>query len=157
MGANDEHVTKEVEGGYVISSDPARLDVDAIHAFLVGAYWSEGIPRDVVERSIEGSLCFGLYLGDEQVGFARAISDHATFAYIGDVYVLDAHRGRGLAKALVGELLDHPRLRGLRRYGLVAPAAHEIYTPFGFQALSAPETHMEIRRPDFYLEAQEGS
>ncbi len=141
---------REVEGGYQISTDPSHLDVDAIHAFLVSSYWSTGIPRDVVERSIAGSLCFGVYLQGEQVGFARVIGDAATFAYVGDVYILEPHRGRGLSKLLMKAVMEHPDLEGLRRIQLATRDAHGLYRAFGFGSLSAPEQLMEIRRPNLY-------
>jgi GNAT superfamily N-acetyltransferase len=120
---------------YEISNDPARLDVDRIHRFLsTEAYWSPGVRRDVVERSIENSLPFGVYVGEtgEQVGFARVVSDCATFAWIADVYIEQAHRGHGLGKRLVTEILEHPDLQGLRRWLLGTADAHELYRRFGF-------------------------
>ena len=140
----------ETKDGYQISTDPTRLDVDAIHAFLVGAYWSIGIPRDLVERSIAGSLCFGVYLRGEQVGFARVIGDAATFAYVGDVYILEPHRGRGLSKELMAAVMRHPDLQGLRRIQLATQDAHGLYRGFGFGELSAPEQLMEIRASNLY-------
>lgn len=102
-----------------VSTDPARLDVDLIHEFLAASYWARGIPRSVVERSIRHSLCFGLYDGEQQVGFARVITDYATFAYLADVFVLESHRGCGLAKVLMEAIRSHPDLQGLRRWALV--------------------------------------
>src|SRR5688572_32081600 len=101
-----------------ISTDPARLDADAIHAYLSRSYWAAGIPREVVARSLEHSLCFGVYDGGRQVGFARVITDRATFAYVADVYILESHRGRGLAVRLMEQVMAHPDLQGLRRWGL---------------------------------------
>src|SRR5882757_6056909 len=119
--------------GYLVSDDPARLDVNAIHAFLSTSYWAQGIPREVVERSLKNSLCFGAYTeAREQVGLARVISDYATFAWLADVYVLDAHRGHGLSKALMRAIVTHPRLQGLRRFQLVTRNAHSLYAQFGF-------------------------
>ena len=135
---------------YVVSSDPARLDVDAIHAFLAASYWSPGIPKDVIERAIRGSLCFGLYHKDGQVGFARVVTDEATFAYLCDVYVLETHRGRGLGQWMMEVVMAHPSLQGLRRFHLVTRDAHGLYTKLGFKALENPEGHMEIRRRDVY-------
>jgi GNAT superfamily N-acetyltransferase len=121
---------------YTISTDRSRLDVDRIHRFLsTEAYWSPGVAREVVERSIDNSLCFGVYLGDEQVGFARAVTDRATFAWLADVYIEAPHRGHGLGKRLVAEILDHPELRGLRRWMLGTADAHGLYRQFGFSAL----------------------
>jgi GNAT superfamily N-acetyltransferase len=119
--------------GYLVSDERERLDVDAIWGYLRTAYWSEGVPRDVVERAIDGSLCVGLY-DDEgrQVGFARAVTDSATFAWIADVFVLEAHRGRGLGVWIVEWLLAHPRLQGLRAVTLATRDAHTLYERFGF-------------------------
>jgi GNAT superfamily N-acetyltransferase len=120
--------------GYVISTDPARLDRDAIWHFLRTSYWSPGVPREVVDRSIEGSLVFGLYApGGEQAGFARAVTDAATFAWLADVFVLDGHRGRGLGVWLVEAVLAHPDLQGLRRILLATADAHGLYRRFGFE------------------------
>jgi GNAT superfamily N-acetyltransferase len=109
--------------GYVISTDPTRLDVSVIHEYLTRSYWAAGIPRSVVERAIAGSLCFGLYHGSDQVGFARIITDSATYAYLADVFVLEPHRGRGLAKWLMDVIIAHPALQGLRRWASL-PATH---------------------------------
>jgi GNAT superfamily N-acetyltransferase len=130
-------------GDFVLTTDPGRFDRTAIHAFLTRSYWAEGIPREVVERAIEGSLSFGLFEGERQIGFARAVTDGATFAYLADVYVLESHRGRGLGRWLVECVMAHPDLQGLRRFMLVTRDAHEIYRPFGFEELRAPERHME--------------
>jgi GNAT superfamily N-acetyltransferase len=137
-------------GDYLISTDPARLDVESIHAFLTRVYWSEGISRDLVERASRGALCFGIYHLTGQVGYARIITDAATFAYLSDVYVLEEHRGRGLSKALMRCIMDHPSLQGLRRFVLVTKDAHKLYEPFGFQPVASPESYMEILRPDLY-------
>jgi GNAT superfamily N-acetyltransferase len=121
-------------GDYVISTDRSRLDLDAIHAYLSEeAYWSPGVSRDVVERSIEHSLNFGLYRGSEQAGFARVVTDYATFAWLADVFVLTEHRGAGLGKWLVETAVSHPKLRGLRRWILATGDAHEFYARFGFR------------------------
>lgn len=136
--------------GYRISTETAAMDVDAIHAYLTRSYWAEGIPREVVERAIHGSLCFGLFHGDEQVGFARVISDRATFAYLCDVYVLEAHRGHGLSKWLMEVVLAHSDLQGLRRFLLATRDAHELYRRYGFAPMQRPERFMEIVRPDIY-------
>ena len=136
------------EQGYSISTDPARLDVDAIHAFLTTSYWCAGIPKEIVEKSLRRSLCFGLYYEDRQVGLARVITDESTFAYLCDVYVLEEHRGRGLGHWLMEAVMSHPSLQGLRRYHLVTRDAHSLYRDFGFASLASPEGHMEIRRRD---------
>jgi GNAT superfamily N-acetyltransferase len=138
------------QGDFSISTDPARIDVNAVHAFLSRSYWAENIPRQTVERSIENSLCFGIYKGPEQVGFARVISDFATYAYLADVYVLESHRGRGLSKWLMQCIVEHPALQGLRRWTLATQDAHGLYAKFGFTPLSAPDRFMERRNPNVY-------
>jgi GNAT superfamily N-acetyltransferase len=122
---------------YEISTDPRRLDAERIHRFLsTEAYWSPGVAREVVERSIAGSLPFGVYApGGEQVGFARVVTDYATFAWLADVYIEHAHRGRGLGKRLVAEVLEHPDLQGMRRWMLGTADAHELYRRFGFDEI----------------------
>ncbi|HZR56952.1 MAG TPA: GNAT family N-acetyltransferase [Terriglobales bacterium] len=136
--------------GILISTDRARFDLDVIHGFLTNCYWCKGIPREIVARSIEHSLCFGIYNDSDQVGFARVISDFATYAYIGDVFVLESHRGRGLSKWLMECILQHPQLQGLRRWSLVTGDAHGLYSQFGFTPLQAPERWMEIHNRDVY-------
>ena len=138
-------------GDYLISDDPARLDVEAVHAFLTGCYWAEGIPREIVARSLANSLCLGLYAVDgKQISLLRVISDYTTFAYLCDVYVLEAHRSRGLSKAAMHACTSHPRLQNLRRQHLVTQDAHGLYAQFGFTALGHPDRHMEKRDPDVY-------
>jgi GNAT superfamily N-acetyltransferase len=139
-------------GEFLISTDPARLDLDAIHGFLAGSYWAKAIPRQVVARSIQHSLCFGLYEGERQVGFARVITDRATYAYLADVFVLESHRGRGLARWLMETVLAHPELQGLRRFNLVTRDAHDLYRKVGFSGLAHPERHMEMSRPGIYTQ-----
>ncbi len=136
---------------YDISTDPARLQLPAIHAYLTRSYWSPGIPQDVVARAIANSLCFGVYLGEEQVGFARVVTDKASFAYLADVYVLEAHRGQGLSKRLVETIQAHPDLQGLRRFLLATRDAHGLYAQFGFMPLARPQTMMEMRTPPAWL------
>ena len=138
--------------GYEITTDPARLDVAAIHAFLSEAYWSPGIPRAVIERAVTNSICFGALHDGAQVGFARVVTDRATFAYLADVYVLQEHRGRGLARRIMQAVIGHPDLQGLRRMLLATRDAHGLYTRFGFKPLAAPDRMMEIHRPDVYGE-----
>ena len=126
-----------------ITTDRARMDAAAIHAFLSQeSYWAHNVPREVVERAIANSLCAGAFDGDAQIGFARAITDYATFAYIADVYVLPSHRGRGISKLLMDAIVAHSELRGIRRWHLVTRDAHGLYAQFGFQALDVPERHM---------------
>jgi GNAT superfamily N-acetyltransferase len=129
--------------GFTISTDRTRLDRAAIHEFLRGSYWARGIPRDLVDRSIENSLCFGLYEGDRMIGFARVISDLATFGYLSDVFVLKSHRGRGLATWFMESVMTHPDLQGLRRWMLATADAHGLYRKVGFTELSKPERIME--------------
>ena len=137
--------------GYLISDDPALLDVDAIHAYLKSSYWAKDIPHEIVARSLENSLCLGIYAPDRrQVGLIRVISDFDTFAYVCDVYVLEGHRSRGLSKAALRLMTRHPRLQGLRRQQLVTDSAHGLYAQFGFTSLAFPERHMEKRDPDVY-------
>ncbi|HYG05040.1 MAG TPA: GNAT family N-acetyltransferase [Stenotrophomonas sp.] len=138
-----------------ISTDKGELDVPLVHHFLsTEAYWSPGIPRETVERAIAGSLCFGGYVdGAGQVAFARVVSDFATFAYLADVFVLPAHRGRGYAKQLMDAVFGHPQLQGLRRFMLATSDAHGLYAQYGFGAPARPQTLMEIARPDIYRQA----
>jgi GNAT superfamily N-acetyltransferase len=136
---------------FVISTDRERLSLDVVHGFLTNCYWAKGIPREVVARSIEHALCFGIYDGDgAQVGFARVISDFATIAYIGDVFVLEPQRGRGLGKWLMECIVQHPALQNLRRWILTTRDAHGLYSQFGFTPVKAPERFMELHRPNVY-------
>jgi GNAT superfamily N-acetyltransferase len=138
-------------GEFVISTDSVRLDLDVIHGFLTNCYWAKGVPREVVARSIEHALCFGVYDGrGAQVGFARVISDFATVAYIGDVFVLDSHRGRGLGKWLMESIMQHPALQGLRRWILTTRDAHGLYSQVGFTPVKFPERYMERHDPHVY-------
>jgi GNAT superfamily N-acetyltransferase len=140
---------EESRGGYWLGSDLGQMDVDAIHGYLSRVYWSEGTPREVVERSMQNSLCFGVFYGTEQVGFARVITDFATFAYVADVFVLEQHRGRGLATWLMQFMMQHPRLQGLRRWALATRDAHGLYEKVGFRLLN-PDRWMEIVVPNIY-------
>jgi len=137
-------------GDYLISTDRARLNIELIHEFLSkNTYWAVGRTREVVERSIENSLPFGIYKGDggnEQVGFGRVVTDYATFAWIADVFILSEHRGQGLSKWLMEVMLSHPQLQGFRRWVLATKDAHGLYERFGFIPLHRPERWME--RPD---------
>jgi GNAT superfamily N-acetyltransferase len=144
---SSEQYQREV---YVISTAPERLDAQAIHAYLSGSYWAESIPLEVVERSLRGSLCFGLYAPEGQVGLARIVTDHATFAYVCDVYVLPHHRGQGLGRWLMECVLHSPQLQGLRRWMLVTRDAHALYQQIGFRSLAEPARVMEIARPGMY-------
>ena len=134
-------------GELLISTDPSKLDVDAIHGFLSTSYWeTEGISRETIERSIRGSLCFGIYDHDRQVGFARVVSDGATFAYLCDDYVLESHRGQGLGKWLMQSIFNHPALQHLHRW-VVVTRDTRLYEKFGFSPLKEPETYLEIVQP----------
>jgi GNAT superfamily N-acetyltransferase len=143
-------ILEERRGDLLLSTDPSRLDVSVIHAFLSRSYWAQGIPREVVELSIEHSVCFGLYRRDDQIGFARAVTDRSTFAYLADVFILEPHRGRGLSKWLLSFVLSHPGLQNLRRFLLVTRDAHGLYEQFGFRPLENPERYAEIVRPEIY-------
>ena len=135
---------------YSISCDRDKLDLGTVHGFLSTSYWSPGLPIDVLRRAIAGSLCFGLYHGNAQVGFARVVTDKATFAYLCDVFVLEEHRGKKLGRWLMESVASHPDLQGLRRFVLVTRDAHGLYEQFGFRPLSRPEGYMELHRPDIY-------
>lgn len=143
-------MTESRRGTFTITTDPARIDRAAAHAFLTGSYWARGVPREVVDRSIENSIAFALFDGERQIGFARAVTDRATFAYLADVYVLEEYRGRGLARWLVETVLAHPDLQGLRRWMLATRDAHGLYARLGFTPLDAPERFMEIFDPEVY-------
>lgn len=133
-----------------ISTDPARLDLDAIWGWLRESYWSPGVPRETVARAIRNSIPFGIFEEQRQVGFARVVSDRATFAYVADVFVDPAARGRGLGVWLMDVIVAHPELQGLRRWMLATRDAHGLYAKSGFRPLSRPEIFMEIHRPDVY-------
>jgi len=138
-------------GEFLISTEPARLDLNVIYGFLTNCYWAKGIPREIVARSIEHSLCFGVYDGSgAQVGFARVVSDFATVAYLGDVFILESHSGRGLSKWLMECMMRHSALQNLRRWILLTRDAHGLYAQFGFAPVSSPERYMELHRPDVY-------
>jgi N-acetylglutamate synthase-like GNAT family acetyltransferase len=137
--------------GVYVSTDSAKLDLDVIHGYLVQSYWSKGIPRETVAHAIQHSLCFGAYDSNgPQVGFARVITDFATFAYIADVFVLESHRGRGISKLIMECIKQHPELQGLRRWTLSTKDAHTLYAQFGFTPLNSPGNFMEILRPNIY-------
>ena len=141
-------------GVYEISTDRQRIDISAVHAFLAQSYWSPAIPREIVERAIANSLCFGVYLGAQQAGFARVVTDKATFAYLADVFILTPHRGKGLSKWLMEFIMGHEELQGLRRFLLATKDAHGLYAQFGFEALADPSRIMENLKPDVYRQAR---
>jgi GNAT superfamily N-acetyltransferase len=142
--------------GFVVSTDPERLDVEAIHRFLASSYWAAAIPRETVARSLRHSLCFGLYHGSETIGLARVVTDRATFAYLCDVYVLAPWRGRGLARWMMECVMAHPDLQGLRRFNLVTRDAHRLYRPFGFVPPADPGAYLERRDPEVYKRRADG-
>jgi len=135
---------------YSISTDKERLDIGFIHAFLSGSYWAENIPVEIVRKSIEGSLCFGVYEAGKQVGFARVITDKATFGYLADVFIDESLRGRGLSKWLMETIMAHPDLQGLRRFMLATRDAHGLYAQYGFTPLGLPDRWMNIHKPGLY-------
>lgn len=171
-------IVEHRRGEFLISTDPGRLDLDVIHNFLTNCYWARGVPREVVARSIEHALCFGIYDGGDaspclakearpfdraqgkhgaprvgsfkQVGFARVISDFATVAYVGDVFVLESHRGRGLGKWLMECIMKNPGLQNLRRWILTTRDAHGLYAQVGFTPVKSPERYMERHDPNVY-------
>lgn len=136
-----------------ISSDPADVDLDAVHAFISHSYWAEGIPRETLARAIANSIPFSAWLDGRQVGFARVVTDRATFGYLADVYVLEEFRGRGIAHRVMEAVMAHPELQGIRRFLLVTRDAHALYRAHGFVDLAKPERHMEIARPGMYKAA----
>lgn len=142
-------------GEFEITTDPSRIDLKAVHAFLTTSYWAAGIPLETVERSIRNSLCFGVYHGNRQLGFARVITDRATFAYLGDVFVLPEYRGQGLSKWMMECIVAHPDLQGLRRWSLLTRDAHDLYSQFGFTELKSPQRWMERHNPEIYARARE--
>ena len=141
-------------GDYIISTERSRLDLDVIHGFLTHSYWSPGIPRETVERAIQHSLPFGLYLGAAQVGFARVITDFTSFGYLADVFILEEHRGKGLSKWMMQVLFSHPELQGFRRWMLATRDAHGLYQKVGFTPLAVRERFMEKWVPDIYRRGQ---
>ena len=137
-----------------LSTDPDEMDVDAIHAYLGGeSYWARGIPRETVARSIRNSLCFGVFdtADGTQAAFARVVTDRATFAYLADVYVLPAYRGRGISTWMMDAVTAHPELQGLRRWMLMTQDAHGLYARYGFRPLGDPGRGMERTDPDIYI------
>ena len=136
---------------YLISTDKSKLDLYSIHNFLSqNADWSKGIPLATVQKSIENSLCFGLYHMDRQIGFARVISDFSTVAYLGDVYILEEFRGKGLSSRLMDFIMNHTHLQGLRRWILLTSSADWLYEKYGFKKLNRPEIYMELHNPEIY-------
>ncbi len=146
-----DEIYEEIRDEYKISTDKGLLNIALIHAYLSKeSYWAKNIPVAFVKKSIENSLCFGLYFQQEQIGFARVISDYSTFAYLADVFVAEGFRGRGLSKCLMKFILQHPQLQQLRRFCLGTRDAHKLYEQYGFTVLSHPENMMEIKHMDLY-------
>ena len=140
--------------GFTITTDTSRLDIPFVHSFLSNqSNWAKGIPLAIVERSVHHSLCFGVYDGQIQVGFARIISDFATIAYLGDVFIAESHRGLNLSKWLMEAILSHPHLQGMRRWILVTADAHGLYEKYGFKKLVNPDSYMELFNPAVYVSA----
>ena len=135
---------------FCISTEKEKMDIDIIHSFLTRSYWAEGISKEIIRRSIEGALCFGVFENDKQVGFARMITDKATFAYLADVFIIEEYRGLGLSKWLMEVIMSHPDLQGLRRIMLATRDAHELYKKFGFTQLNNVDRWMHIHYPDVY-------
>ncbi len=144
-------------GEFTITCDPEKQDLGVIHGFLSQSYWAKGVSKETVARSLRGSLCFALLDNQRQIGFARVISDFATIAYVGDVFVLPDYRGRGLSKWLMHCVTLHPDLQGLRRWILATADAHGLYQKFGFTALANPRVFMERHTPDIYAQSAQQS
>lgn len=140
-------MTTWTRGAYTLSTDRERLDLDVIHGFLAGSYWTPNIPRELVERQVANAMPIGLYHEGRQVGFARLVTDMASFAYLADVFVLEPHQGQGLARWMVQAFLDHPELQTVRRWLLSTADAHGVYAKLGFGPLPEPERYMTIKRP----------
>ena len=149
----DDTPREWTRGDLTITTDRERLDLDAIHDFLVSSYWAAGMPRADLERAIRNSLVFGVYEGAKQVGFARVITDLATYAYLSDVFVIEGHRGRGISKWLMDCIMAHPELQRLRRFALFTRDAQGLYERYGFGPIRGRSTYMERWTPDVYLRA----
>jgi len=140
--------------GYRIRSNKSDMNIESIHEFITKSYWAKGIPIDILKRAISNSLCFGVFSKEEeQVGFARMITDSATYAYLADVYILEDHRGKGLSKWLTQGIMSHSDLQGLRRMTLATADAHGLYEQYGFTELAKPEVFMENWNPEVYKNA----
>jgi GNAT superfamily N-acetyltransferase len=143
-------ITEWKKGKYLLSTDKSKIDIEIVHRFLAHSYWAESIPLDVVQKSIDNSLCFAIYHRQKLAGFARVISDFATFAYLADVFILPEERGKGLSKWLMETIMNHPQLQGLRRFTLATRDAHGLYERFGFTLFDKPERWMQKHDPDVY-------
>lgn len=147
-------IFEEKKGGFLVSSDKSKLDISAIHNFLTNCYWARGILLETVKKSIENSDCFGVYDSGKFVGFARVISDRATIGYLGDVFILESHRGKGLSKWLMECIMKYPGFKGFRRWILLTRDAHSLYKQFGFTEVARPDRYMEIINPEVYLKTK---
>jgi len=143
------------QDGFLVSTDPDLLQLDAIQDFLSRAYWAQGRPRHIIQRSIQNSLCFGVYQDAAQVGFARLVTDYTTYAWLCDVFIHEDFRGRGLAKLLIHCVTEHPELQNLRRWALATRDAHGLYEQFGFSQISDPQKYMQIFDPLPYAPSSE--
>ena len=152
MGNKQSAIMEWTKDDFRISTDKEKIDIAYVHQFLSRSYWAENIPLDVVRRSVNGSLCFAVFHGEEQVGFARVVTDGATFAYLADVFIDEGFRGRGLSKWLMEVILGHPDLQGLRRFLLATRDAHGLYHQYGFQPLNFVDRWMQIHQPNVYKE-----
>jgi GNAT superfamily N-acetyltransferase len=140
--------------GFTLSNDLEEMNLDMVHDFLSHSYWAKGIPFETLKRALENSLCFGIFShSNEQVAFARAVTDYATYAYLADVFVLEEYRGKGISKWLMQSVLEHPQLQGFRRITLATQDAHALYEQFGFKPLASPQIFMERWNPDVYSKA----
>ena len=135
---------------FTITTDKSKMDIDVIHGYLSRSYWAQGVPRATIQKSIEGALCFAVLHGNRQVGFARVITDKATFGYLSDVFILEEYRGKGLSKWLMEIILGHPELQNFRRFLLSTRDAHGLYRRFGFNEVVSPENWMQIYNPEVY-------
>jgi N-acetylglutamate synthase-like GNAT family acetyltransferase len=154
---NEMQIEEHTRDNYLISTDKAKIDLAAVHAYLSRSYWAEEIPLEIVKRSIEHSLCFAVYNHEKLVGFARVISDYSTFGYLADVFILEEERGKGLSKWLMECILQHKELQGLRNFSLMTRDAHSLYARYGFKNLEKPENFMAIKKDNFYKKQNEAA
>lgn len=140
-----------IQNNYTVNTDKSKLNIGFIHGYLSRSYWAQDIPKEIVKKGIENSLCFGVYNNDQQIGFARVISDYSTFAYLADVFIIEEERGKGLSKWLMECILKHEQLQGLRNFCLLTRDAHSLYEKFGFKNLEKPQNFMAIKKDNFYV------
>jgi len=139
-----------INGDFIIDTERSRLDISFIHQYLSRSYWAEGISSEIIKKAIDGSICFGMYHAEKQIGFARIITDAATFAYLADVFIDENYRGRGLSKWLMKVIMEHESVQGLRRFMLATRDAHGLYSQFGFTLLNNADRWMQVHNPDVY-------